>query len=141
MKQDLMDYFVFQQYLTELIDNKLLELADNDNKSYYLITENGRNTLSLFADNINSFTRQTIIDGVAQKKSEIKKEKQVFADYRKITDNDYRVKLEVKEGEISLINLEVSMISNKHAKNACEAWKKDATGIYSSILNKLIIEE
>jgi hypothetical protein len=44
----------------------------------------------------------------------------------------------VKENDITLINLQVSVASREQAKKICDNWKKNAQNLYGSILSSLI---
>ena len=46
MESELLNYFVLQQFLSELVDTSLLEYSNNEEHYYYLITEKGKDTLN-----------------------------------------------------------------------------------------------
>ena len=48
LENNLMNYFVFQQYLTELISSKFILEKSEDNKPLLLISDKGSRVLNLF---------------------------------------------------------------------------------------------
>jgi hypothetical protein len=48
LENNLMNYFLFQQYITELIDSNFVDYSDKEDKKILSITEFGRKVLSMF---------------------------------------------------------------------------------------------
>ena len=48
LEKNLMDYFSVQQYLSELVESGLLEMATENNSTRYTITSDGEDTLNIF---------------------------------------------------------------------------------------------
>lgn len=138
MENDLLNYFLLQQFLSELVEASLLEYTNNEDQYYYLITEKGKSTLKYFKDRLITDLTDIIDSSVEKKKKTLLKDTQVSATYSKKSKNDYIVELKVLENDITLIDLKLDVVSNKQAKEICDNWKNKAQYIYGEIINLLI---
>ncbi len=139
MENDLLNYFLLQQFLSELVEAALVEYTDNQDQNYYLITEKGKSTLKYFKDRLIIDLTEIIDSAVEKKKRMLLKDTQISATYIKKSKNDYIVELKVLESNITLIDLKLDVVSNKQAKEICDKWKNKAPYIYGEII-KLLIE-
>lgn len=139
MENELLNYFMLQQFLSELVNSSLVEYIKNEDNFYYLITEKGKNTLNYFIDRIPEDLSFTIDKLVEKMKKILLKETQISANYVKKSKDDYIVELKVVENNITLIDLKLDVVSNKQAKQICDKWKRKAQDIYGEII-KLLIE-
>lgn len=138
LENDIMNYFVFQQYLSELVASQFLEENNIDNNPILLITDMGRDTLNYFINRIPE-SQLEFIDGILNiERKKIIENTEVTADYIRLEDNSYLVMLRVVENDLPIINLELSVANNKQAKDICAKWKNDASHFYSQIINMLI---
>lgn len=138
LENDLINYFELQQYLTELVDSSMLEYSESEGEDYYLITDTGSKSLSYFKERISKSLRRFINDQVEEKKKRIIANTEISADYERLDENDYLVKLVVKENNSTLMELNLNIVSNKHAKRICDKWNKNAQYLYGDILNLLV---
>ncbi|SHJ69033.1 DUF4364 family protein [Paramaledivibacter caminithermalis] len=138
MENELLNYFVLQQFLSELVNTSLLEYTQNEDHYYYLITEKGKDTLNYFKDRLSDKFLSRIDMLIEKKKKILLKETQISANYKKKSKNDYLVELKVIENDITLIDLKLDVVSNKQAKTICDNWKNNAPDIYGEIIKLLI---
>lgn len=138
MEKDYMNYFSLQQYLGELVSSHMLEYSASNDQYFYLLTEKGKNTLHYFKDRLSTDMVVSIQKSVDLKKQMLLKEMQITAEYTKRKENEYIVDLKVVESDITLIDLKLSVVTNKHAKQLCEKWKNEAPSLYGEIINLLI---
>jgi len=138
MENDLLNYFVLQQFLSELVDTSLLEYSNNEEHYYYLITEKGIDTLNYFKDRLSENLLNKIDLSIEKRKKVLLKETQISANYKKKSKDDYLVELKVVENDITLIDLKLDVVSNKQAKLICDNWKNKAQDIYGEIIKLLI---
>ena len=68
----------------------------------------------------------------------IKKELTVSADYTIENNNNYLVNLTASEGSFTLIDIKISVASNKQARDLCTKWRNSPSDIYNKIINLLI---
>lgn len=133
-----MNYFLLQQYLSELISSKLINILEKDKTKYYNLTELGTTTLEYFENNIPSTVKDEINTKVHENNLQKIKEKQISGDYFKKNDTEYIVNLNVKENEVSIFNISLNVVSSKQAKSICKIWKDNPDYIYKNVLNLLI---
>jgi hypothetical protein len=138
MEKDYMNYFSLQQFLGELTNTGMLEYSESNNGFFYVITEKGKRTLQYFENRLSNDLINTLEKSIEKKKKKLLKERQVTASYAKENENDYIVDLKVTENNITLIDLKLNVVSNKHAKQICDKWKKEAQNLYGQIINLLI---
>ena len=139
LENELLNYFDLQQYLNELTESKMIDkdVKEND-EVFYFLTDNGRDSLSFFNTRLSKNLRQLINDKVSNKKDRIISDTNISADYERLENNEYLVKLKVEEYNHTLMNLELNIISNEHAKKICEKWENEAQFLYGDILNLLV---
>lgn len=134
LRLNVMDYFLIQQYTSELIDKGLLELLQSEDEDLVLIKSQGRDTLSFFQDRLSNHYTTKIGHAVKELKEELKRLRVIKADYTQVNDTDYSVKLQILDGDTELIGLKLSVPTNKIAKKICEQWREDATQFYHQII-------
>lgn len=138
LENDIMNYFMLQQYLGELKDSKFIIENKRDNEYIFIITEKGKSALSYFVNRIPKSKIDSIDQLLNVQKEKFKRNTQVKADYIKLKDEEYLVKLDVIEKDLPIINLKLSVTNNKQAKQICEKWQENAPSLYSQIINLLI---
>ncbi|WZL74450.1 DUF4364 family protein [Clostridiaceae bacterium 35-E11] len=138
MEKDYMNYFLLQQFLGELVNTGMLEYSQSNNNFFYLLTEKGKKTLEYFQDRLSNELKLTLQKSIEAKKQTFLKEMQIMADFTKKKENEYIVDLKVIENNITLIDLNLNVVSNKQAKQICEKWKKEAPTLYGDIIQLLI---
>ncbi len=141
LENELINYFELQQYLSDLIEAKMIELNCSENEERYYLTDNGKKTLHYFNNRLTQDLRRTINDKVESKKLRIIAKTNISADYFRLDNDEYLVELKVEENNSTLMNLQLNIISNKHAKLICEKWEKEAHFLYGDILGLLINEK
>ena len=133
-----MDYFMLQQFLDELVvDNMLDTINQNDRKEYH-ITKKGADTLEFFINKIPLGRRKRIDDYIAEMRKEIKSETLITADFFPENGNDFIVTLAIREDSFPLIKMEVTVGTQKDAKQLCQNWNENPQAIYTDILNCLL---
>ena len=137
MEIDLLNYFVFQQFMNELIENELID-SDDFKSGYYKINKKGVETLNYFISRIPLDIRKKIDSYIIDNKENILKETQIKSTLKKKSANEFIVELSVLENESSLIDINLNLPSNKQAQLICDNWKKNAHSLYGEIIKLLI---
>jgi hypothetical protein len=138
LENNLMNYFEFQQFLSELVATEHLNYLETGNKCFYGLAAKGLKTLNFFQQHIPQWLRKSIETYADKNRSRFKKENQIFTDYRRISSNEYEVTCKVMERNITLIELKLNVTSSKQAKIICNSWDTKAPEIYKSIIEHLI---
>lgn len=135
-----MNYFYLQQYIKELCDSKFLITNSENNKIYYIITENGKQTLQYFENRISEETRNQIKKILQKTIKSIKHETKIVSDFTPINENEYIVNCKISENDFTLIDLNIMVGTKNDARKICENWKTNSSMIYPEIINSLIKE-
>lgn len=138
LENNFINYFTFQQYLSELEEAKFVEYHKTNDKNLLILTKQGDTVLSLFKSRLSP-AKIAIIDKYIKEKIEsIKKELTIHADYT-LGDNDsFIVDLRAVENQSLLMELKLSVPSKNQAISICNKWKDNPSVIYNSIINTFI---
>lgn len=133
-----MNYFLLQQFLDELCSNNLLKTQLIDDKTYYTITQGGKETLSYFPSLIPPGIKLRIDNSIASIRKNIRNETLVTAVFMPESENEFTVNCKVDEDNFSLIDIKVAVGTKNDARTICENWKKHSQNIYAEIIESLI---
>lgn len=139
LETEVMNYFSFQQFLSELIESKFLNIYKEDDREYYRLTQRGLEMLEYFLPKVNDNSLK-INDYIKKNKERILSETEVKATFKKENEREFIVNLRVIENNSDLINLNVNVSSEKQAMLICKNWKNNASYIYAEIIQSLISE-
>lgn len=135
-----MNYFDFQQFLQELLDDKfILKYINNDEETFEL-TEEGKNALELTIDMLPGIMKLKVDSSFKEQYSKIKDEFSVYAKYTPITETNFTVNCKIIENGQTIFNLETFAASREQAKEIVNNWNKNAEKIYPDILKILTRE-
>lgn len=138
LENDIMDYFMLQQFLGELKDSSFIIEEDGKKSKICHITDKGKNTLDYFNNRIPNHQKSGIDKILEKKKEELKQRSEIKADYIETQENEYMVKLSMIEDSITIISLKLNVATLKQAKEICEKWKKNPDDIYKKIIDAVI---
>lgn len=138
---DYMDYFEFQTYITEMEQNGIIETNKEDNITYYSLTDDGEKTVNTFSKLIPESKRKSIISYVRKNKGVIKKEYAVSANYFMYGENEYVVKCSFIEDDVTLMELNLTVVTKEMAKQVKKNWKQNVSGIYNNLLQSLLSDD
>lgn len=138
---DYMDYFEFQTYITEMEQNGIIETSKEENVTYYSLTDEGEKTVNIFSKLIPESKRKSIITYVRKNKGVIKKEYAVSANYFMYDEDEYIVKCSFIEDDVTLMELNLTVVNKEMAKKVKKNWKQNVSSIYSMILKSLLNDE
>jgi predicted transcriptional regulator len=138
IKNNLMNYFYFQQYLLELSEDKLLELIPNDGNDVYFLTDKGRQSLSFFANRIPLRPMYQIERLIPQFKRQIRTEISITSDFQQRHENEYMVHCKISESGFTLIDIKIAAGSKEDARSISDNWKSRPEDIYNEITKILL---
>ena len=134
---DNMNYFYFQQFLLDLLENKYILKFDENGEEIYELTEEGTKALSLVKDIIPGITKLKVDNRFKNTIDEYKNEVSISSDFIPHNENEYSVKCKIVEEGQTLFDLEVYAGSRNQAKNISDNWNNNAENIYPKILEIL----
>lgn len=138
LENNFMNYFIFQQYLSELEDSNFVEYHENNNKKLLVLTGKGDNVLSLFKDRLSPSKIAIINEYIKEKWESIKRELNIQADYTIASNDSFIVDLKAIENNSLLMEVKLAVPSKEQATSICSKWKKNPSQIYNNIINLLI---
>ena len=132
------DYFTIQQILSDL---EALHFVDKDiirNTSYYSITSEGYESLTLFRSQIPAGAMDDINTFLEENKCRLKNEVGTQSNYYKHTNGDYICVCRIMEGKTLLYEVQISVPSEDEAITICNNWSDCSEDIYSYIMHSLL---
>lgn len=134
---DNMNYFYFQQFLLDLLENKYIVNFDQNGESIYELTSEGKQALELVKDIIPGIVKFRVDNKFKKTLGEFKNEISVTSDFIPHSENDYSVKCKIVENNQILFELQVFAGSREQAKAISDNWNNHAEEIYPKILEIL----
>ena len=131
-------YFKLQEILSELTESDLLKVEATHNRTLYHLTENGEETIHFFSNKISPAIRQEIDDFLKEKRYDLKEEVSVKSDYYLNTNHEFEVRCQIVENGYSLIDLKLTVPTEKEAETIAAKWSLKSQEIYTSLLTDLL---
>ena len=129
---DNMNYFYFQQFLLDLLENSYIFKDENN---LYEITEEGKKSLELVKDIIPGITKFKVDNTFKETLGEIKNEISITTEFIPLNEKEYNVECKITENNQVLFKIELFAGTHEQAKKIAENWKNNAQEIYPEILN------
>ena len=132
-----LNYFYFQQFLLDLIENNYVITYDKDDEVMYNITPEGKRAIELTADMIPGILTLEVDNHLKENLEDIEDKFSVSSDYTPIDENHFNVKCKIIENNNTLFEIQTFAGSKEQAKAIVDNWNNHATEIYPQILNLL----
>lgn len=131
------NFLTLQQVIRELTDTGLVDARTVRNRTQLLLTKDGKQTLDFFSQQISSSIRQEIDEYLKENEMELRNEVSILADYYKSTSGEYEAHLKAKEGNVTLVDLIISVPVEETAAAICDNWQKKNQEIYQYLIEQL----
>lgn len=141
LENNFLNYFTLQQYIFELTSSNFIKSIEKEGKIRIGITERGSKILSMFFNRISPSKIKVIDDYLEKHIQNIKRQLTITADYTIDDNNSFIVNLGAAENESILIDLKLTVGSNKEARKLCSKWKENCSDLYTKLIEILIDEE
>lgn len=132
-----MNYFYFQQFLLDLLENEYISCFEQEGKNVYLITEKGKETLELTHDILPGIIKLKVDNNFQSELASTEEEESITAEFTPRSENDYTVTCKINEKNSCIFEVSVFAGSREEAKRIVDNWKENAYRIYPEILNSL----
>lgn len=134
-----MNYFYFQQFLLDLLENKYIEVYDKDNFSeqVYRLTTAGKEALELTKDLIPGIIKLRIDSTIKGELQEIEEEVSIISEFTPENDGGFIVTCKVIEHNKTVFEVSIFAASREQAKVISDNWKENAVDIYPNMINLL----
>lgn len=139
LENEYTNYFTVQKSLSELIEDGFVFLNVNRNTSYYHLTSEGRESLKFFENKIPNPIVDDVDMFLINNKYQLRNEVGTVSDYYRASNGDYVVHCQVKEGDSTLIEVNVATPDRQSAARMCAAWENNDNSqeIYQYVIDKL----
>ncbi len=138
LNEEYTNYFTLQQSISELVDSGFIRPENAHAKTYYHLTDEGRESLGYFKDDISPEILADVDRYLADKKYELKDESSIKADFYQTGDEEYEVRCQVLERGAPLIDLTFKVPDEETAASAADNWEKKNQELYALIMEKLL---
>ena len=135
-----MNYFYFQQFLLDLLENKYITEILQDNEKLYKITPAGINTLDLTVDILPGIKLLKIDSTIKPELREIENSISVSSEFEPLGLKEFIVTCKITENSTTIFEVKTVATDCEQAKKITENWKKNSEKIYPQILDMLIKE-
>ncbi|MCQ2354398.1 MAG: DUF4364 family protein [Clostridia bacterium] len=138
LQDDCVNYFDILQALPQMVETGHLKV---DEKNRYEITEKGRETNAITADEIAYPVMLRAKDAVERFNREIRRSNFVKTEILARKDDEYAVLMGLDDDISSLLSLELMAPSLKQARVLSKAFEKKAERVYQAIMEILLEDE
>lgn len=139
------NYMECKEIFFALLDVGFIYNVDQakSDEARYTVTYEGRNCLSHFYRRIPLELRNTITDFTKQNRLMFKRSQEYLADYEKLEDGSYNLKLRIKSplANEPMFHIEFHAPTRSSAINAVKLWREKAPSIYEGVYETLIEED
>ncbi len=133
-----MNYFYFQQFLLDLLENKYIVCFEKEGKNVYQITDTGKSALELTNNIIPGILKLKVDTSFETELKETEEAESITAEYTPRSENDYIVTCKINENHNCIFEVSVFAGSREEAKKIVDNWKENAYRIYPEILHSLM---
>ncbi|WP_373215986.1 DUF4364 family protein [Ruminococcus sp. 5_1_39BFAA] len=138
LEHEYTNYFHLQQAVSELVESELVEKQTISNSSYYRLTEDGKNTLSYFENQLSEDIKKEVREYLKKNGCETPTQILMPADYYINTQGGYAVRCQLIERNTSLIDLNIAAPNLEAAKAMCRRWPDKCQDIFGKIMEELL---
>lgn len=138
LQNNFLNYFNLQQYLLELNSSGFVKSIEKDEKIRLCITDKGEKVLNMFFNRISEDKVNKVSLYLEKHIENIKKQITIVSDYTIEGKDNFIVTLGAYENESILIELKLSVPTNKQARDLCTKWKENSAQLYDDVIKMLI---
>lgn len=138
LEKEYTNYFTLQQVLAECSESDLIHEITTYQQTSYHLTEVGQETIDFFHPDIPSSIKEDIVSYLSSKKYDLKNSTAIVSDYYRNDNSEYSVNLQVKENNIKLIDLTISVPTENVAETIANNWVQKNQEVYALIMQHLL---
>ena len=120
------------------MESELIRKENTHNSTRYSITGAGRETLKILSDKLNKDILEDLKNFFQENKIKYKNENSVFSNYYKATPNGFGVRCQLKENDISVLDITIHVTDVTQAQAICRNWQKNYMDVYAYLADTLI---
>ncbi|GFI03975.1 MAG: DUF4364 family protein [Lachnospiraceae bacterium] len=131
------NFLTLGQVIGELTDAGLITAQSIRNRTHLAITNEGKETLQFFENQINNSIKADIDAFFRENEIHLRNEVSILSDYYKSTSGEFEAHLVAKEKGVNLIDITISVPSEETASSICDNWQKKNQEIYQYLIGQL----
>ena len=132
------DYFTFQETINSLVEDGFIRGYSHQSSTHYTLTKEGEETIAFFYTKISTAIRDDIETYLFDNKYELKNEAGTVTDCYKLSNGNYIAHCQLKEGDTTLIELNLNVPVEEQAEIICARWRENSQEVYDYIVRKLM---
>ena len=133
-----MNYFSFQELLTDLIESNFVGSFTKDEDTIVKITSDGQNALSLTKSLLPGILKLKADNVFKEEISCIAEESSIITEYIPKDEKNYTVKCKIVEKNETIFEVATFAGSRDRAKQISDNWKNNANDLYPKIIDLLL---
>lgn len=133
-----MNYFYFEQFLLDLLEDNYIVKYIQDDLEIYEITPEGKNAISLTIDAVPGIIKLDVDSKFKKSLDNIKDKYSISAEYSPLSEKSFSIRCKIVENNSIIFDIQAHAGSGEQAKKIVENWNNNATDIYPKILELLI---
>lgn len=133
-----MNYFYFQELLTDLIESNFVGSFTKDEDTIIKITSDGQNTLSLTKSLLSGILKLKADTVFKEELSNIAEQSSIITEYIPKDEKNYTVKCKIVERNETIFEVSTFAGSRDRAKQISDNWKNNANNLYPRIIDLLL---
>ena len=131
------NYFYFQQFLLDLLQDKYIIGYTKDEETMYKITEDGIKTLELTNDLLPGILKLKIDTVLTSELDEVQNLTHAESEFFPQNENEFVVKCKLIENNITKFEIKCYANSREQAKHISQSWEKNHQEIYPIVMELL----
>ena len=132
------NYFTLQQAISEMVEAGFIREEASHNRTLYHLTEEGKETIGFFKNNISPAIQEDITTFLKEKRYDLKTEVSAKADYYPTSNNEYAIRCQIVEHGTPIIDMTLTMPTEQEASTVANNWKKKNQELYAQIVSSLL---
>ena len=137
LEKDYTNFMNLQQAFSEMEDGGYVVANSVRNRTHLRITDEGKETLSLFEARINAGIKKDIEEYLNKNCPELRRQVEIQGNYQRLVNGEYQVDLVAKEKDNDLVRISMSVPLEDIASNICDNWQKRNEKIYQYLTKNL----
>lgn len=133
-----MNYFSFQELLTDLIESNFVGSFTKDEDTIVKITSDGQNALSLTKSLLPGILKLKADTVFKEELANIAEQSSIITEYIPKDEKNYTVKCKIVEKNETIFEVATFAGSRDRAKQISDNWKNNANNIYPQIIDLLL---
>lgn len=128
-----MNYFYFQQFLLDLLENNYIIGYTEDDKTMYKITDLGKETLSLTNDILPGIIKLQIDNFLNEEVTDVQYKDHAFSEFIPKNEHEFIVNCKLVKNNVTIFEIKLQASSSEEAKHMAEKWENNYEDIYPII--------